>query len=347
MLRDFLYQLINPVKEIKIDKSIQMDEYDVHFLSIIKEQNHTKLWILCHGPFENTAPHTLPGVNPIMNPEAFTKKETLQFQFGMRSRNHLAFSKITIQNQIYQFNSSSGNHVMQLDFDAGSKIQFFTERNLIPDRFFDYEPSQLYFMQCTLAQDGKVPSIDPNKEMTISVETSQGYETYWIEQDVELSFDPSFEQQLTLTYGENGVCNGYVYPLSLYDIHSEMPKKYTADQLKHLSDDDLVELKREMKTHSLEICPEGMSLLMMNYELEEGYSLSVYSKQTLDMKQEKKTGNTTSALFVSVSPEDKIGKHGLLRRMSILHPVAMDYRDNTDVQILELTKTILGKLYSC
>lgn len=134
----------------------------------------------------------------------------------------------------------------------------------------------------------------------------------------------------------------YIDKISHYDIWEEVNHIFESEWVKSLSQEQIKQMKEENIAHLEEICPKGMNLAILEYEVEDDIHLNFYSKEYFD----KKSVHNTSVLAIAFLTSDKeIGINGFKRQISMIKPVKKDFNGSIDVELfswfLEIPEEII------
>lgn len=347
MFKNIFNLLFNPTKKIILNKSAKLHHEDFYFLSMVKDKNQTRLWVIHHTSDDLNFGKVLASDNPVMSPHKFTNREHHLYSLKFHQNRPIKIINFKIENQIYFVSKkfSFKSH----KFDSLQNIIGFEDKDLIPTRFFQYDTNHVIIREYLLGKDALLPKIKNPSSIKLSIKMDGHHYTYPVEQVITLTFQKDFEKELVLQTRDDESCRCFFHPLSLNNIHVEEEKNFdpTSPKLSHLTPDQIVELKQLRAESILNLCPKDKVLAMANYEMENNYSMEIFLSEDLDVKPAKKdhTASVTITQF-RFDKDDKFGKHGLRNHASHLKPVSPDYASPMKAEIMTLHKYIPGDTYN-
>lgn len=349
MFKELFNTLVHPLKEVILNKSAKLHHEDFHFLSMVKNKEQTRLWVVHFTPDDLNFGKVLPTENPVFTPHKFTNRERLLYSIKFQQNRPIKILSYVIEDQTYQVSKQFTLKTHRFTFDDKKPIKNFHYKALIPSRFFQYDANHVTIREYCLGKDVKLPKINDQTDITISIKMAAHNYTYPIEQPITLTFDTDFEKQVLLDTGDHQSCRCYFHPLSLNDIHTEEEKNFDpkSANLSHLTPGQITEFRQLRKTSFLNICPEDRVLAMVNYELENGYSMVVHLSENLDIRPEKKDqSDGVTVGFYRFEDGDKFGEHGLRNHAMHLTAVSRDFKSSIEAEIMMLHKHIPGGTYN-
>lgn len=129
---------------------------------------------------------------------------------------------------------------------------------------------------------------------------------------------------------EQGIC--YINRAELVDMWKEHEAHYADPEykkmaLKHVTEEQFEETKRQSFRVLEQECPEGMCYIAIEYECTLDVSLDFYSREYLDSRPEESQSCTTFML-ASCKPDQETGCHGMKMRAAMIRmPVAADTKE--------------------
>lgn len=348
MFKDFIHAIMNPVKIIVINKSAKLHQEDFHFISMVKDKEQTRLWVVHFTTDDLTFGKVLKSENPVFAPHKFTNREHHLYSIKFQQNRPIHILNFKIEDQTYNVSKKFAFKSHKFSFDEKNPIKDFHDKTLIPARFYEYNSSHVTIREYFLGRDVTLPKIIDPASISISIKMAAHNYTYPIEQPITLSFHRDFEEQVDLTAMNNQTCRCYFHPLTLNDIHAEEEKSFDplSPNLSHLTADQIVEFRQLRRDSFLRLCPEDKVLAMVNYEIEDGYSMEVFLSESLDLKPEKidhTAGVTVS--FYKFADDHKYGRHGLRNHAMHLKAVSHDFDLPIDAEIMKLHRHIPGGTY--
>lgn len=138
----------------------------------------------------------------------------------------------------------------------------------------------------------------------------------------------------------------YINKVEHHDIWEEANKHFDSDQMKkameeaNISDEQLLQMKKDYYEFIEQTCPKGMDLAMIEYETEDDIQLNFYTKDFLDANVKHNEGKCGVLFF---SPDIKTGPHGFKNRISMLKPVEKNFIGTIDIELFSWHKKIPEK----
>lgn len=160
----------------------------------------------------------------------------------------------------------------------------------------------------------------------VTLEPGETTETYLSEVPVTLT---AGTMDLTLPFGGDGETHtAYLRRMVVSDVWKEYRSLFRAHRSREgLTAADIASIDRSEQNLLMllpEVCPEGMGLPTVEYEIAggEGISLDLWSQEALDGLVQ--SGGSGTLLFMA-KPEEKTGPHGLPLKACVLqHPCPLD-----------------------
>ena len=184
----------------------------------------------------------------------------------------------------------------------------------------------------------KLPEWTEDMEALVYTEQEGGL----IEQTVRLERGAEAELEFLMADGRTAHC--YLNKIFIFDMWEEQEKKfadseYRARILKHISEEEFEEMKRNCFATLEEQGLKGQCYLALYYECDQDLNLVFYDKEYLDTVPEPREGSCSS-MAIMMRPEQKTGIHGFpLKGAVIQKPVSKD-TVSIEAELFSYTKKI-------
>lgn len=339
-LRDLKKNMILPKEEIPINKIVKIKGIDVHLISITLEENRNVLWAMYQLPYY---------LNGVIDTDeiaeyASNRDKTMNNIRNEMNSHYVHISEMTIQKQKMTFSSSSASYMYSMCCEGYMQLQHFIERGMSTINWDDVDLAKMVIVAYVQKQSEEFPSIDISAELNITLKVDRESKQVLINQPIHLQFGEMGKGNRFYFYDSLEKKNRifYIDKISHYDIWEEVNHIFESEWVKSLSQEQIKQMKEENIAHLEEICPKGMNLAILEYEVEDDIHLNFYSKEYFD----KKSVHNTSVLAIAFLTSDKeIGINGFKRQISMIKPVKKDFNGSIDVELfswfLEIPEEII------
>lgn len=336
-LRQLKSQMLLPEKEIIIDKKTNIQGADVHLLSLTQEEDTSSLWLIHKNNFNEEGYQDLDDEYERRN---WTNRD--EILEGINRQNidvNFFIGKMEIQNQTFNFYSSSGNTAYDSNPQVLMQIQHFFEKGLGLDEWEDIPLANLVISRYDMEDD--LANIDENKDMKLKLEINPNSREMPIEHPFTISFGKQEKGKKVYYYDGEAKEEKYFFINEVYsfDIYEDI--KIRAEEVEDL------ERRQEMIKHLTEaierICPRDKNLAAIKYESPDGSQLNFYMKAYLD-EPVKTYENGGSSVGIILGNSDKdLGINGYKLRDCVLQPIDKDFKGSLDLELFSRHISIPGE----
>jgi hypothetical protein len=326
LLRDLKQTMLLPEKEIFINKIVKIRGIDVHLISITQEAHRNVLWVLYQLP-----DNFYEGISYTERIEYSSNREEMAHNVNeKRAENYFYIAELTIQKQKMTFTSSSGSGFYRVNYEGYMQLQHFIEKGMDTTSWEDVNLSNVVIASYEQNEDEEFPEIDSSEELDIAIKINSEFKQVLVNQSIKVEFGEMEKGKKIYFYNpiEKKHQFFYIDRLYHYDIWQDAKEKFESERFKALPKEQLKELKEQHLAYLEKNCPKGMSLVMLEYETEDGMQLDFYSKEYLDEKPAPKSSTGTVMFFTS---DKKFGLNGFKSRVCMIKPVEKDFDGRIDV----------------
>lgn len=329
-------------EEAVIGKSFQKEELSGNFIAITRKEHTLKAWFLLYGeeePLEEENEESQK-LHRKRKRGTLTNEQQLLSQEKTRIRMLDFLEAIVINERSFCFVSGNSERIMEHSWDAYLLIEHFLNKIPSFDGLEEIELQDMNLLELEL--EGEYEQIPkecfPNKngEITIRLENHPVRKRIPSGKKMLFQVGENQETKFTLLDREDKIpYECYINNVYLEDPWLEEEKRFEGENLKaylkHMTMEEVEEMKDTFYKSLEEYCPRGMYLPVIEYETREDIALDFYSMEYLQEKVKVYEGSCHSMVFFA-KPKQEKGLHGGILRACTLSPVSKN------------TKTISAKL---
>lgn len=242
--------------------------------------------------------------------------------------NHLSIKEFIIDGKTYNVSGSSGSPTSLNNYQAITKLQYFYDLGLLPDYLMDASAEDIHISEYTVESD----HLEVNEMSDIEITLRKSHTTHPFDEGFYISpNEPLNDSYQLYDFTTEKDHTFYIHSIELYDVHAEMMKQFEDERYKALPKEDFDMMKEMMESHY----PKDKKMVLVKYEIEEDFNLHFYSKDFLDEPVER----SSSSMGLIMSPDEKIGPHGLHNRVCPVISINEDDFDDLEIELLTYTKT--------
>lgn len=133
----------------------------------------------------------------------------------------------------------------------------------------------------------------------------------------------------------------YIHGITFYDIWEESKTRFEDERYKERFSAEQIEQMKKTYMESLpKMCPKGCVLPVIEYECDKDYQMQFYTTEYLKREPE----HSSSAVFMMMRPEKKIGPMGYRNQACLLEAVEKGFEGDIAVELFACYKKIPEKL---
>lgn len=328
ILRDLKQHMLLPKEEIFINKTVKIRGIDVHLISITLEENKSVLWAAY-----KLSCYIDEGIELEERKEYTSNREEMVNNISQELNcSHIYISEISIQNQKITFSSSSVSQVNHMNCKEDMLLQHFIKKGMITANWKDVDLKNVVIVAYEQKEGEALPSIDLSRELDITLRVNKEFKQVLINKPISLNFDEMEKGEKLCFYDSIEKKNRvfYINKMYHYDIWKELNHNFHDGKMIALPKEQLKQMKEEYITSIEKICPRGMNLAMIEYEMEEDMQLNFYAKEYLD---ERPVHNNSSSTAIFFSSGKKLGNNGFKSRVCMIKPIEKDFNGSIDVEL--------------
>ncbi len=345
--KDLKLQMLLPNNEFIINKSVTIRDKECMILGMTSQNEENKLWIIMHE--ENAGNREGSFDDDCYNYEEIEYENTILTNRDEMVNNisnetfHLNLKEIEIQGEKIVFNSSAGTCLCDNNYDLCMALQHFVEKGVSLDSFDEYYTSDLMFFTYNQQDGDEFPKVDMSKDLNMKLITSPDSKQILINKPLTVSFGDNINEKHCFFHEEtNRDYYFYINKVEHYDIWEEANKHFDSEQMKkamedaNVSNEQLMEMKKNYYEFVEQTCPKGMDLAMIEYETEDDIQLNFYTKEFLDAKIE----HQDKCGILLFKPDEPTGPHGLKNRICMLKAVDKNFYGSIDIELFSWYKKL-------
>lgn len=235
----------------------------------------------------------------------------------------------------------SGSENQRLSVKDGESVLFISEllRNGWNPEGIDYQDIDMLFITMIelVGEFSKIPDFEKDSLMHFTMRKDSA--SYLVEKPVKLVVNGDYPEKLFFKSKEDGEEYwAQINKVYLNDMWSEMEKTFSDPKLlKHMSEEQIANAKKDFEKTFIEICPKGMCYPVVEYECEECISLQFYTKKYLDSKP---VHNNHSIGFI-VGADEKTGKLGMKLKAAIIQEPVSVNTEYIEAELFQYHKTTI------
>lgn len=332
--------MILPQKEIFINRWVNIGGIPAYIISLTKEENRNALWVLYEDDMVSS--EEMENINEMEMYEEerigdkTNRQDIVDHIHRERNARNIGFiSELTIQNQTMIFTSSQGQRLHDRYYEGYMQLQHFIENGLDLERLDGVNVNNLVIQCYAQDENQEFPEIDLSKALDITLKIGRSSKRELIDPpmaSIHLQFK-EYEKDHKFSFFnpvENEEIEFYINKMERYDVWEDMKKKIENEWLKIASKDEIEQMKGQLFDTMERICPKGMDLAIMEYELEKNVQLNFYTTVHLASKPI----HLSSSVGMIFSPENKLGQNGFTNRICMLKPVGKDFNEAIEIELL-------------
>ncbi|WP_198006284.1 hypothetical protein [Alkaliphilus oremlandii] len=337
-IKELKESMLLPQEEILINRRVYIRGIPAHIISLTKEKHRNALWVLYEGASGSSEEmediYEIDGEERIGNKT--NRQDIVDPMHRERNARNIGFiSEITIQNQKLIFTSSQGYHLHDRHYEGYMQLQHFIEKGLDLEGLNEINVNNLVIQCYAQDENPEFPEIDLSKALDITLKIGSDFKRELMDPpmaSIQLRFK-EYEKEHKFSFFdpvENENIEFYINKMEHYDVWEETKKRVEKEWPKIASKDEIEQIKGELFDTIEQICPKGMDLAIMEYESEKDVQLNFYTTEYLDSKPIHRS----SSVGMIFSPENKLGQNGFTNRICMLKPVAKDFNEAIEIELL-------------
>lgn len=328
-----LQQLLSRIDEITIiGKVAEVDGVLCHVMGVARYGMEMRLLVLQYDETyeqrarERDAQDLCDNMNmPQSNRILQSSRGKIDFHDPLR-----AVRKIFIGESEFEVHGSEHRKLGFQDCEAILILSEFLRHGWLPEGIDSQNIDMLYLSSLELHGDySTIPAFGEKPKLHFTMGNDSV--TYLVEQPITLTVGDEYPNKLRFQAGNSSEGHwAQINRVYLLDMWAEMGKVFDDPKINdQMTPEQLAQAKSKLDEQLLTICPRGMYLPVVEYECEEGISLSFYLKAYLDAipvkRSNRSSNNSCSSIGFILKPDQQTGSLGLkLKAAVIQQPVPGD-----------------------
>lgn len=319
-MKYFKNLVISPSKEILINKVLYIKGIKTILMSITKEKDKNRLWIMSciRRNYKD------------IDKEYLTNREKMISNICNNLHSDIFISSLQIQNQVMNFTSSQGVSISGDSIEGAMYLQHFLEKGIDISVFENESPSDIFIFSYEQESNQKFPKVNSSKNFNIILSIEGSSKEILVNKDFKINMGEELSEEKLCFYDGITNINRYFYINKLYeyDIWKEA-ENYFNNNIGIFSKEKTKEIKEEYFESLKEICPKNMNLAVIDYETVDDVQLNFYDSEFLNKKPE----NSDAISIMLLKPIDEIGPNGYKNRICALKPVNKGFNGTLNIEL--------------
>lgn len=329
MLKHLKQQMLLPIEEYVIGKTVTIQGTKVLLLIFTIEKDKNSLWLLYENDelnddnFDEVFPEDL---NVVRDGFTTNRQEFLYQIKKMQRQKHFHIKEMEVQGSIIRFGSSTWSPLYDRNAEGKMHLQHFVEKGLISEEWDDKKLENLVVARYNQVEGEELPSIDKSKDLSVVLKVDRNIREVAIQHPFAAKFGKQDIGTKMVYYDENLGKESYFF---IDEIYSYDPYEDLLEKSKQI--DDSVEREKMILhvTKALEsICPKGKNLAVIKYEAEDNTQLRFVMKEYLESKP---VYSCSSIGFICKN--DEIGINGYKIKECVMQSVDKDFDGELEIEL--------------
>lgn len=329
LLKHLKQQMLLPIEEYIINKTVTIQETKVLLLSLTVEKDKSSLWLLYENDELNddSSDEVFPEDFNIVRDELTTNRQQFLHHIKeMQKQKHFHIKEMEIQGSIIRFGSSTWSHIYDRNAEGKMHLQHFVEKGLISEEWDDKKLENLVIARYDQVEGEEFPRIDMSKDLTVVLKVDRNIKEVAIQHPFVAKFGKQDIGSKVVYYDETLGKESHFF---IDEIYSYDPYEDLIEKSKQIEDSAEREKMIQHATKALEsICPKGKNLAVIKYETEDNTQLRFIMKEYLESKP---VYSCSSIGFICKN--DEIGINGYRIKECVMQSVDKDFDGELEIEL--------------
>ncbi|SHI46996.1 hypothetical protein [Lutispora thermophila] len=329
IFKDLKQQMLLPVEEYIINKTVTIRGTKVLLLSFTIEKNRKSLWLMYENnelhdeSFDEKYPQELS-----LKKEDFVtnREEFLHYIMESHIRKNFNIKEMEIQGNTIGFHLWTSSPIHEGSSEEKMHLQHFVEKGLIPEEWDDISLENIVIARYEQIEAEEFPKIDKTKDLSVVLRIDRDIKEVAIQHPFVVKFGKQDVGKKVAYFDETLGKESYFY---IDDIYSYDPYEDIIEKSKQI--EDPVERENVIKniTKALEVeCPKGKNLAIIKYETPDDIQLRFIMKDYLEAKP---VHSCSSIGFICRN--DEIGINGYKLKECVMQSIDKDFEGELEIEL--------------
>lgn len=329
LLKHLKQQMLLPVEEYIINKTVNIRGTEVLLLSFTVEKEKKSLWLLYENVNLNddSCDEEYSEDFYAEREELTTNREEFLHHIMERQRQiNFSIKEMEIQGNIISFGSSSCSPIHDNNIEGKMHLQHFAEKGLISEEWDDKRLENLIIARYDQMEDEEFPGIDESRELSLVLRVDREIREATIQHPFAVKFGKQDVGTKVAYYDETLGKESYFF---IDEIYSYDPYEDIIEKSKQIEDPVERENMIQHITKALEtVCPKGKKLAVIKYETEDETQLRFVMKDYLEAKPVR----SCSAIGF-ICKNDEIGINGYKLKECVMQSIDRDFNGELEIEL--------------
>lgn len=329
ILKHLKQQMLLPMEEYIINKTVTIQGTEVLLLSFTIEKDRKSLWLMYENDelYDDDYYEEDPEQFNVKKIEFTTNREEFLHHIEESKRQkHFYIKEMEIQGNIISFGSSESSPINEGNIEGKMYLQHFVEKGLISEEWDDKRLENLVIARYNQIEDEEFPEIDKTKELSVILRIDRAIREAAIQHPFIVKFGKQDIGEKVAYYDETLSKESCFF---IDEIYSYDPYENLIESTKQIEDPE--ERARVMKniTKALEgECPQGKNLAIIKYETPDDVQLRFIMKDYLEAKP---IHSCSSIGFICKN--DEIGINGYKQKECVMQSIDKDFEGELEIEL--------------